>query len=230
MSVAARFSFLDNGHCRRAPGCPWKSQGTDEFDLHGCPGLLTHTFPCPCRDACSTGQVVRVTNVRRESNRWPEFSASATRLSLARVAGIPMRPGDQIIGALCLYFAEPRDLSDEDIAVAGVLANAATSCVVNASKLLQQEQPSEQLRAALESRLIIEQAKGTTTQQQTCQLIRPTSSRAGTPETTTPVCGEPPKQSLPWDSRPEPMRPSVCSSGAALNLRGPCPIPPGPSN
>jgi GAF domain-containing protein len=119
----------------------------------------------PCRDAYDTGEVVRVTDVRQESARWPEFSATASRLSVAGVAGIPMRLADEIIGALNLYARGPREWSDEDIAVAGVLADVATSYVVNASKLRQQEQLSEQLQHALESRIVIEQAKGITAQQ-----------------------------------------------------------------
>jgi GAF domain-containing protein len=132
----------------------------------------------PCRDAYDTGDVVRVTDVREESTRWPEFSAAATHLSVAGVAGIPMRLADQIIGALNLYASRPRVWSDEEIAVAGVLANVATSYVVNASKLRQQEQLTEQLQHALESRVIIEQAKGITAQQnsvtidQAYQLMR----------------------------------------------------------
>ena len=45
-----------------------------------------------------------------------------------------------------------------------MLADVATSYVVNASKLRQQEQLSEQLQEALESRCVIEQAKGITAQ------------------------------------------------------------------
>jgi len=129
-----------------------------------------HPFPCPCRDAYSTGEIVRVTDVRKETARWPEFSASATRLSMAGVAAIPMRLADEIVGALNLYSPEPREWSDEDLAVAGVLANMATSYMVNASKLRQQEQLSEQLQEALESRIIIEQAKGMTSQQHSVTL------------------------------------------------------------
>ena len=116
----------------------------------------------PCRDAYDTGEAVRVSDVRAESERWPEFSATATRLAVAGVAGIPMQLADVTIGALNLYSAEPRQWSDEDIAVARVLADVATSYVVNASKLRQQEQLSEQLQEALESRVVIEQAKGIT--------------------------------------------------------------------
>jgi GAF domain-containing protein len=121
----------------------------------------------PCRDAFDTGEVVRVTDVRQESERWPEFAATASRLGVAGVAGIPMRLADEIIGALNLYSTEPRQWSDEDIAVAGVLADVATSYVVNASKLRQQEQLGEQLQQALESRVVIEQAKGITAEQNT---------------------------------------------------------------
>ncbi len=116
----------------------------------------------PCRDAYETGDVLRVTDVRRESQRWPQFATAAARLGVAGVAGIPMRLADRIIGALNLYSPEPREWSDGDIAVAAVLADVATSYVVNASKLRQQEQLSEQLQEALESRVVIEQAKGIT--------------------------------------------------------------------
>ena len=116
----------------------------------------------PCRDAYETGDVIRVTDVRQESARWPEFSATAARVGVAGVAGFPMRLADQIIGALNLYSPQPREWSDEDIAMAGVLADVATSYVVNASKLRQQEQLTEQLQEALESRVVIEQAKGIT--------------------------------------------------------------------
>jgi transcriptional regulator with GAF, ATPase, and Fis domain len=110
-----------------------------------------HPCPCPCRDAYSTGEVVRVTDVRQKSTRWPQFSASATRVSIDGVAAIPMRLADQVIGALSLYDAGSRAWSDEDIAMAGVLADLATSYVVNASKLRQQEQLSEQLQHARDS-------------------------------------------------------------------------------
>jgi GAF domain-containing protein len=131
-----------------------------------------HPFACPCRDAFSTGEVVRVSDVREESARWPEFAAAAGRLAIAGVASIPMRLADQIVGALNLYSPEPRDWSDEDIEVAGVLADMATSYMVNASKLRQQVQLSEQLQEALESRVIIEQAKGMTSQQNSVTVER----------------------------------------------------------
>jgi AmiR/NasT family two-component response regulator len=76
-----------------------------------------------------------------------------------------MRLDDEIIGSLNLYSTEPRRWSDTDIAAAGVLADMATSYVVNASMLRQKEQLREQLPAALESGDLIDQAKGITAQQ-----------------------------------------------------------------
>jgi len=118
----------------------------------------------PCQDAFDSGEAVRVTDVRLESAKWPEFAAAATRLGVAGVAGIPMRLADEVVGALNMYAAEPREWSEDDIAVARVLADVATSYVINASKIRQQQQLSEQLQQALESRVVIEQAKGITAQ------------------------------------------------------------------
>jgi AmiR/NasT family two-component response regulator len=61
-----------------------------------------------------------------------------------------------------VYDAQPREWSEEDLAAASVLADVATSYLVNASKLHQQQQLNEQLTTALESRAVIEQAKGIT--------------------------------------------------------------------
>ena len=119
----------------------------------------------PCQDAYDTGDAVWVPDVRVETTRWPEFAAAATRLGVAGVAGIPMRLSSQTIGALNLYSSTPRVWSEEDLAAATVSADVATSYVINASKIRQQQQLSEQLQHALESRVVIEQAKGITAQQ-----------------------------------------------------------------
>jgi GAF domain-containing protein len=165
-------TMADDGQLRLLTGV---SQASAELERDH---AQLHPFPCPCRDAYSTGELIRVTDVRAEPTRWPEFSASAGRLPIAGVAAIPMRLADHVIGALNLYSPEPREWSDEDIAVAGVLADVATSYVVNASKLRQQQQLSEQLQEALDSRVVIEQAKGITatqrgvTVEQAYQLMR----------------------------------------------------------
>jgi GAF domain-containing protein len=156
----------------------------------------------PCRDAYETGEVVRVTDVRHEPARWPHYSATATDLGVAGVAGILIRHGDEVIGALNICSSEPRDWSDEDIAVAVVLANVATSYVLIAASLHDQEQLSEQLQQALDSRVVIEQAKGITAQRNTvlvdhaCQLMRDHAA------TTTPACARSLRLDKPGVDRP----------------------------
>jgi len=122
--------------------------------------------PCPCRDACATGEVVRVSDVRVESTRWPQFSAAATGVGVAGVAAVPLRLADQAIGSLNLYSAEPRAWSDEDIALAELLADGAACQLVNASRHGRPGEFTEQLQEALESRILIERAKEITSDQQ----------------------------------------------------------------
>lgn len=114
----------------------------------------------PCVQACRTGQVVAVADLSGESNRWDAYRAVASDLGVGAVAGIPMSLSGQVVGALNLYASGKRDWSAEDLAAVQVLADMATGFLINASQLRQQEQLSEQLQHALDSRVVIEQAKG----------------------------------------------------------------------
>lgn len=132
----------------------------------------------PCVGAYQSGEVVAITDLDAERGRWPEYCVAAERLGLASVVGIPMRLSGTAIGALNLYDTRARSWPDEEIAAATVMADMATNYLVNASKLRQKEQLNEQLKGALDSRAIIEQAKGIvanehdTTVEQAFKLIR----------------------------------------------------------
>jgi len=114
----------------------------------------------PCISAYLSGKVVAISDLDAQREQWPEYCAVAGRLGLASVAGIPMRLSGTSVGALNLYGTGARSWPEEDIAAAVVMADMATNYLVNASKFRQQEQLSEQLQRALDSRVIIEQAKG----------------------------------------------------------------------
>jgi len=114
----------------------------------------------PCTDAFHTGEAVAFADLSRERQRWPEYCAAAEELGLTSVAGIPMRLSGAAVGAVNLYADGPREWHDDDLAAAQVMADMATNYLINASKLRQQEQLNEQLRRALDSQSIIEQAKG----------------------------------------------------------------------
>lgn len=114
----------------------------------------------PCVEAFRTGEPLLVSSIDRAEQRWPAFVAQARSVGFAAVAGIPMRLDGERLGALDVYHTSPREWSDDDVRVARVLADMASSYVVTASELERQQRTTEQLQRALDSRVIIEQAKG----------------------------------------------------------------------
>jgi GAF domain-containing protein len=114
----------------------------------------------PSCDAFRTGSPVTVADLGAHEHGWGRLREEADRLGLRAVAAVPMRLGEWSVGTLSLYAGEPREWSDEDVAAATALADMATGYLVNASKLRQQEQLAEQLQTALDTRVVIEQAKG----------------------------------------------------------------------
>ncbi|MGZ5403513.1 MAG: ANTAR domain-containing protein, partial [Nocardioides sp.] len=114
----------------------------------------------PCADAYHTGRIVAISHLSTEQARWPEYYAVAERVGITSAAGIPMHLSGTAVGALNLYADGPRPWREEDLAAATVMANMATSYLINASKLHQHQQLNEQLRTGLASKAIIEQAKG----------------------------------------------------------------------
>lgn len=114
----------------------------------------------PCVEACRTGEVVAVADLANWTDGWDAYRAAAAELGIGAVVGVPMSLNHQTIGALNLYSTGVRDWSAEDLAAVQVLADMGTGILINASQQQQQEQLTEQLQHALDSRVLIEQAKG----------------------------------------------------------------------
>jgi GAF domain-containing protein len=116
----------------------------------------------PCVDAVTTAQPMTVSDLEDQdtSRRWPDYSNAAKTAGIRAVAGIPMLAEGSAIGAVNLYVKEPRSWPAEDLQVASVFANIATSYLVHASAARQHQRTAEQLQQALSTRLTIEQAKG----------------------------------------------------------------------
>lgn len=114
----------------------------------------------PCADAYRLREIVSVPDLSLHAHQWPDYWAAGAETGVVAVAGIPMHLDDTMIGALNLYSARVRDWSDEELAIAQILADMATGYLINASQLSQQQQLNEQLQQALDSRVIIEEAKG----------------------------------------------------------------------
>ena len=114
----------------------------------------------PCLDCFRTGRAVTATDLACPAPRWPRFAEAAVRSGFATVEALPMRLRDQVIGALNLFRAAPGGLDPADLRIAQALADVATIGLLHERNVRRRETVSEQLQAALNSRVIIEQAKG----------------------------------------------------------------------
>ena len=113
----------------------------------------------PCHVVYATNRPVMVPDLRA-SAEWPALTTAAVAAGLASVAGFPMTFDGQAVGSLNIYDDHIRDWSEPDITTAKVLADIATGYLVHASELDRARRVNEQLQTALDSRVLIEQAKG----------------------------------------------------------------------
>jgi GAF domain-containing protein len=113
----------------------------------------------PCVDCFRTGETVAVPDIAA-TERWPEFRAAALEQGFAGVFAIPMRLRSTTIGALNLFRSEPGDLNGRDLRAAQALADVATIGILHERSFRANDVLREQLQAALNSRIVIEQAKG----------------------------------------------------------------------
>jgi transcriptional regulator with GAF, ATPase, and Fis domain len=114
----------------------------------------------PCLDCFRTGQPVWAADLDAQAQRWPRFAAAARQSGFAAVQALPMRLRDQVIGALNLFRASPGAFDPGDVRIGQALADVATISLLHERSLRQSDILNEQLLTALNSRVVIEQAKG----------------------------------------------------------------------
>jgi len=114
----------------------------------------------PCLDAYRTGKPVQCADLGAADAPWPVFDAAARTAGFAAVQALPMRLRDHVLGALNLFSTAPGPIDADTVSLGQALADAATIGIVHQRSLARSEVVAEQLQAALNSRIIIEQAKG----------------------------------------------------------------------
>jgi hypothetical protein len=114
----------------------------------------------PCLDCFRTGQPVTASDLAGPGQRWPRFAAAATQSGFQTVEALPMRLRHQVIGALNLFRATPGVFQPPDVRVGQALADVATISLLQERSIRHSDALNEQLQTALNSRVIIEQAKG----------------------------------------------------------------------
>ena len=114
----------------------------------------------PCLDAWRTKQVVRIDDMEGAASTYPEFSAAAREHGVISTLSLPLVAGETGVGALNLYARKESGFSHDDEVLGMELAAAAATVLANAGAYWGASQLTEQLNQAIESRAVIEQAKG----------------------------------------------------------------------
>jgi GAF domain-containing protein len=114
----------------------------------------------PCLDAFRTGQPIEHENLRAGTGRWPRFSAAALEAGFGSVFALPLRLRQATIGALNLFGVEEAPMNDSDVIVAQAFADLAAIAIIQHRAVLETQRVNQQLTGALDSRVVIEQAKG----------------------------------------------------------------------
>jgi GAF domain-containing protein len=114
----------------------------------------------PCLDCYRTGEAVVNQDLASADDRWPRFAAEALASGFGSVHALPMRLRGAVIGALNLFHIEPGTMRPADITAAQAMADVATIAVLQHRAAFEAQIINEQLNHALNSRIVIEQAKG----------------------------------------------------------------------
>ncbi|MEZ0052504.1 hypothetical protein ABIA30_003522 [Mycobacterium sp. MAA66] len=114
----------------------------------------------PCLEAYRTGQAGFVDDLGVDAQRWPAFARQAAECDFRSMSALPMRLREDRIGALNLFRTEVGRLPRADIAVGQALADVATVGILHQRIMNRSESVNQQLQTALNTRVIIEQAKG----------------------------------------------------------------------
>lgn len=114
----------------------------------------------PCLDCVRTGAAVVSGDLDADHTRWPLFAPAARAAGFRSILAVPLRHGDQMIGGLSMFRDRAEAVHADDRRLAQALADAATIGILQQRSAQRHATTVEQLQHALDSRVVIEQAKG----------------------------------------------------------------------
>ena len=114
----------------------------------------------PCLDCYRSGKAVVDQHLATVKARWPRFAPQALAAGFGSVHALPMRLRGTVIGALNLFHAGAGEMHQADIDAAQALADIATIAILQQRATLDAQVVDQLRQHALNSRIVIEQAKG----------------------------------------------------------------------
>jgi GAF domain-containing protein len=113
----------------------------------------------PCLDAYSSGRAVQATAADSRA-RWPVFAPQAYDAGFQLMCAVPLRVRTDVIGALNLFRGNDEPFTGAELEIAQAMAEMAAIGLIQERAVRERNLLAAQLQAALNSRVIIEQAKG----------------------------------------------------------------------
>jgi GAF domain-containing protein len=113
----------------------------------------------PCIDASASHTTLSLPTMATE-DRWPDWAAQALKAGAHSSLSIGLPIHEQVTGALNVYATEPEAFDSDAIIVGQTFAGYAAVALANAHVYHAQASLAQQMQAAMQSRAVIEQAKG----------------------------------------------------------------------
>lgn len=118
----------------------------------------------PCFDSFSGGETVDIDDIAATKDRWPRFAEVALSRGFKSAHAVPLTLRHETLGSLNILSDAAGPFGDRDAALVQALSSAATISIVQFQTFQRQSALAEQLQHALDSRVLIEQAKGVISQ------------------------------------------------------------------
>lgn len=114
----------------------------------------------PCLDCFRTGRPAVNQSLTDVDGPWPRFAREVMAAGFSSAHALPMRLRGTVIGALNLFNVEARQMRQADIDAGQALADIATIAILQHRAAREAQVINAQLSNALNTRIVIEQAKG----------------------------------------------------------------------
>jgi GAF domain-containing protein len=131
---------------------------SDEVQLLEVIALQSHEGAC--YESFHTGASVGVNDLQHAIARWPIFASAALAMNFRAVHALPLRMRGAVVGVLGLFHSQVDGFRPDDLVIAQAFADVATVSVLQHRAVLEHQTVSGQLKNALDTRVVIEQAKG----------------------------------------------------------------------